>query len=151
MPVSHLDTAAQLISAIAILIVVASLFLWVLSVGKLSKFLSRILRSASNTTELKFRDVVSEAVATQKWCPFARVPLGNAWGFTQPVSANRDPRYGGLSMANCLGSKCMAWRTIENFAKEIDDDLIAYHADDDVESKQRDDEQQSYGFCGLAR
>ncbi|KMO21398.1 hypothetical protein [Methylobacterium platani] len=60
-------------------------------------------------------NVISEAVARQKWCPWARVSspadepafnrlgVGISQGCEVPASHVPD-------MARCIGSRCMAWR-----------------------------------------
>lgn len=54
-----------------------------------------------------------ETEAKTKWCPFARVPqdYNVSYGETQlmVVAVNRSGE--GLPIGECIGSKCMAWRS----------------------------------------
>jgi hypothetical protein len=46
---------------------------------------------------------MTEAEATEKWCPFARAGIRYAEG-------NRDPDGGPRAPCRCIASACMAWR-----------------------------------------
>ena len=50
---------------------------------------------------------MSEDEAKEKWCPFSRV-----WSY-EGGSFNRDLD-GSEAVANCIGSRCMAWRWEDN-------------------------------------
>jgi hypothetical protein len=59
---------------------------------------------------------MDEATARTKWCPFARV------GFSTKESViNRsaeDKTKHDIKGWNCIGSKCMAWRSLEDKYRE---------------------------------
>ena len=50
------------------------------------------------------KNIVNDATAKSKWCPFGRVP------YITPVAINRTET--DLPFTRCLGSGCMAWRIV---------------------------------------
>jgi hypothetical protein len=70
--------------------------------------------------------MTTEAEARSKWCPFFRASIA-----CSPIEGNQyaTNRFDLTSSAHCLGSGCMAWRTIETAPMS---------------------EQHGYGYCGLA-
>lgn len=74
-------------------------------------------------------NAITEKDASTKWCPFARVLLpinqaGNRIGtFHKTLTEERDRKHYEQQEAdcNCLGSRCMAWRWIENPSEPVPD------------------------------
>ena len=58
---------------------------------------------------------VTEKEAETKWCPFGRIAHVN--GSTCNSPAHNDPDL----MQTCIGSRCMAWRWIENPHETVPD------------------------------
>lgn len=50
---------------------------------------------------------VSEAEASNKWCPYAK-----------DGSTNRNPAGGALMATFCIGSACMAWRWAPTYSRD---------------------------------
>jgi hypothetical protein len=63
---------------------------------------------------------MTEAEATEKWCPFARAGIRYAEG-------SRDPDGGPRAPCRCIASACMAWRWRRGDEPDVED-----------------------GYCGLA-
>jgi len=75
---------------------------------------------------------MTEAEATERWCPFARVlhwdqitadpPRIFVGGAVNRVDI-RDPNAGDdRRLCNCIGSRCMAWRWADSGRMGADDD-----------------------------
>lgn len=94
--------------------------------------------------------IVTEAEATKRWCPFARVAyVGNSvmnrvstfhHELAQKQAAagdDRDLKYYERQVADthCIGSRCMAWR------------WAGYHR---VPSSTVPNQDEAHGYCGLA-
>ena len=74
----------------------------------------------------------TEDEAKKMWCPHVRI--GDDQGAS--ASINRAWSRGCPDAANCIASKCMAWRWALS--------------PEDAESEWNDDHQQPTGYCGLA-
>jgi hypothetical protein len=102
---------------------------------------------------------VTEAEAKTKWCPQARVAIGEDFetgSGIQFIAANRAEDFPNPHHARCLGSECMAWRripeqsgdliqAIKDYRVKHDCDLLT--AKNAVEAARRNEFQ---GYCGLA-
>jgi hypothetical protein len=74
--------------------------------------------------------IVTEKEADEMWCPYSRRYHPNG-------SYNRDG-YGVISYTMCMGSKCMAWRWVQ-------DPLVEF-----VANGKPTNTKSEYGYCGLA-
>jgi hypothetical protein len=64
--------------------------------------------------------MMAESEAKSKWCPFARVGIGNGSGSNRGwVPTPEKLKEEGPDMINCVGSACMAWRLAERMFGEV--------------------------------
>lgn len=90
--------------------------------------------------------MLTEKEAKEKWCPFARVFMGDWPQKTTGSACNRimttEPEEGQTSADNyildndnkCIGSDCMAWRWRRRYENDDRDEKISHCT----------------GYCGLA-
>ena len=92
---------------------------------------------------------MTEQEAKTKWCPFARIPVIGDRADVTCNRANADAD----KYANCIGSRCMAWRwmsftphaTFPASSKAIAEDHVAQIEKHDIGAAP-----QIGGYCGLA-
>ena len=93
--------------------------------------------------------LLTEQEAKAKWCPHARIVrvlAENAGGV--PVTAATANRMvsNGAPVANCIGSQCMAWRSVE----QAWNDRANRWQTADREFGDPEATHRTLGYCGLA-
>ena len=96
---------------------------------------------------------IAETEALKRWCPFARVAAGRPAGPDRfiitvgPPSFNRiaeATESAGVLAGNCIGARCMAWRTAGLVEARETVDLVG------LARKRVTHVHERTGYCGLA-
>ena len=107
---------------------------------------------------------VTEDKAKTKWCPMARTPEGNRFAYASAAELQKtgvDAEYiaESVGLFPCIGSACMAWRTVlvqqPMSGKELLRAIRDYRDKHDcslliAKAAVEDMERRTDGYCGLA-